>query len=188
MKRVFGKPFPVVCGNSGNPAIPGPVLHVFRQNGCALLNIYIGIAKNTNTSTGRLQIFLFLKKRSMNPTLVTAILFINLALVLYTIGVWAERLQKRLKWWHLVFFWSGFAADTIGTTAMSILSGSLFEFSFHGITGNTAILLMLIHAVWATIVLARNREKMILNFHRFSVIVWIIWLVPMITGGIFGVV
>jgi uncharacterized repeat protein (TIGR03987 family) len=122
----------------------------------------------------------------MNTTLVVAIAFINLAMVLYTIGVWAERIQRRLKWWHLVFFWGGLTADTIGTTAMSILSGSLFKATFHGITGNTAILLMLFHAVWATIVLIRRQEKLIMNFHKFSIVVWIIWLIPMISGMIFG--
>ena len=83
----------------------------------------------------------------MNTTLVVAIVFINFAMLFYTVGVWAERIQRRLKWWHLVFFWGGLTADTIGTTAMSILSGSLFKATFHGITGNAAILLMLFHAV-----------------------------------------
>jgi uncharacterized repeat protein (TIGR03987 family) len=69
---------------------------------------------------------------------------------------------------------------------MSILSGSLFAFTFHGITGNIAIFLMGIHATWATIVLIRNNEKMIRNFHRFSILVWAIWLIPMITGAVFG--
>jgi len=122
----------------------------------------------------------------MNPTLLYAIIFINLACILYTIGVWAEKLQHRLKWWHTAFFWSGLICDTIGTAAMSMLSGSLFRLTFHGITGNIAILLMLFHAVWATIVLIKNQEKLILNFHRFSIFVWIIWLIPMISGMVFG--
>jgi uncharacterized repeat protein (TIGR03987 family) len=122
----------------------------------------------------------------MNPVLIAAIVFINLALLLYTIGVWAERFQRKLKWWHLAFFWSGFMADTIGTTAMSLLSGSLFKLTFHGITGNIALLLMLMHASWATIVLIRKNENLILRFHRFSIFVWIIWLIPMISGMIFG--
>ncbi|MEI6884248.1 MAG: HsmA family protein [Bacteroidota bacterium] len=122
----------------------------------------------------------------MNTTLVVAIVFINFAMLFYTVGVWAERIQRRLKWWHLVFFWGGLTADTIGTTAMSILSGSLFKATFHGITGNAAILLMLFHAVWATIVLIRRNEKQILNFHKFSIFVWIIWLIPMTSGMIFG--
>ena len=119
-------------------------------------------------------------------TLIIAISFIILALVLYTIGVWAERMQRRLKWWHSLFFWGGLTADTIGTTAMSILSGSLFAVTFHGITGNIAIALMLFHAIWATVVLTRKNEKMILNFHKLSILVWAIWLIPMISGAIFG--
>jgi len=122
----------------------------------------------------------------MNTPLVIAIVFINIALALYTFGVWAERIQRRLKWWHLAFFWGGLVADTTGTTAMSVISGSLFRATFHGITGNTAILLMLFHAVWATIVLVKKNEKQIASFHKFSILVWVIWLIPMISGMVFG--
>src|ERR1035437_1421148 len=100
-------------------------------------------------------------------TLIYAIVFINMACLLYTIGVWAERIKRRLEWWHVIFFFTGLVCDTIGTIAMSRLSGSLFKLNFHGITGNTAILLMLFHAIWATTVLVRKNEKMILKFHRF---------------------
>lgn len=119
-------------------------------------------------------------------TLTIAVSFILMALVFYTVGVWSERFQHKLKWWHTIFFWCGVTSDTIGTTAMSILSGSLFAVTFHGITGNIAILLMGFHAVWATIVLIRKNERMILHFHRFSILVWIIWLIPMITGAFLG--
>lgn len=121
-----------------------------------------------------------------STTLILAIVFINLACLLYTIGVWAERIQLRLKWWHTIFFTSGLICDAIGTSAMSIISGSLFKFTFHGITGNAAILLMLFHAIWAIVVLLKRNEKMILKFHRFSIMVWIIWLIPMISGMVFG--
>jgi uncharacterized repeat protein (TIGR03987 family) len=106
--------------------------------------------------------------------------------VLYSIGVWAEKIQGKLKWWHAVVFWSGLTCDTIGTTAMSNMVGTLFQFNFHGITGLSAILLMLFHALWATLVLIKNDKIMILKFHRFSIVVWIIWLIPMVTGVIFG--
>ena len=56
------------------------------------------------------------------------------------------------------------------------------SFNIHGVTGVLAILLMLVHAVWATIVLLRKDEKAITTFHRFSVVVWSIWLVPYFTG------
>jgi len=122
----------------------------------------------------------------MDLRLLAALIFINLAMVLYTVGVWAERFQRRLKWWHMYFFWSGFFCDTVGTTHMGLISGALFRLTFHGVTGNLAILLMLFHSIWATVVLVRKNEKLILQFHRFSLVVWIIWLIPMISGIIFG--
>jgi uncharacterized repeat protein (TIGR03987 family) len=106
---------------------------------------------------------------------------ITLALVFYSIGVWAERIAGRLKTWHLVFFWMGFACDTIGTGIMMEMAGGI-TFDIHGLTGVVAIALMLVHAAWASVVLARRDEKMIVNFHRFSVVVWLIWLVPYVSG------
>ncbi len=108
------------------------------------------------------------------------------ACIFYTIGVWAEKMQKRLKTWHLIVFWLGFVCDTTGTGAMGILTGSLIQYNFHGLTGLLAILLMLFHAIWATIVVVKKDETMILKFHKLSFVVWLIWLVPMITGMILG--
>jgi uncharacterized repeat protein (TIGR03987 family) len=55
-------------------------------------------------------------------------------------------------------------------------------FDIHGITGLLAILLMLVHATWATVVLLRKDERAIVNFHKFSLVVWAIWLVPYFSG------
>ena len=118
--------------------------------------------------------------------LIIAISFIFAACIFYTVGVWSERISKRLKSWHVVVFWLGLICDTIGTGAMGKIAGSIIQFNFHGLTGLLAILLMLFHAVWATLVIARKDESMILKFHKFSIVVWIIWLIPMITGMILG--
>jgi uncharacterized repeat protein (TIGR03987 family) len=107
----------------------------------------------------------------------SATLVITLALAFYTIGVWSERLQGRLKPWHLAFFWAGLACDTIGTGMMVDYVGGLTG-DIHGISGVLAIVLMAIHAIWATVVLARRDEHWIVRFHRFSVFVWLVWLVP----------
>ncbi|MGW8226875.1 MAG: HsmA family protein, partial [Anaerolineales bacterium] len=48
--------------------------------------------------------------------------------------------------------------------------------------GVIAILLMLVHAIWATVVLLRKDERAIVNFHKFSLVVWLIWLVPYFSG------
>jgi len=110
-----------------------------------------------------------------------SMIFITLALICYSVGVWSERLAGRLKSWHLIFFWTGLLFDTLGTGMMMEMAGRL-TFDIHGLTGLVAILLMLVHAVWATAVLLRKDERMILSFHRFSVMVWLIWLVPYFTG------
>jgi uncharacterized repeat protein (TIGR03987 family) len=104
-------------------------------------------------------------------------IIISLALIFYSIGVWSERIQGRLKFWHLVFFFLGLACDTWGTGLMIELAGGL-TFDIHGVTGVIAILLMMIHAIWASVVLIKKDTKAILNFHKFSLFVWFIWLIP----------
>lgn len=110
-----------------------------------------------------------------------AILTITLALVFYTVGVWGERLQGRLSWVHLGFFWAGFVMDTTGTSLMTDIAGG-FTWNLHGLTGALALVLMAVHAVWATVVLVRRRDEEIRGFHRFSLVVWTIWLVPYALG------
>lgn len=115
--------------------------------------------------------------------LVFSIVFIVSALICYSIGVWSERIQKILKPWHLIFFWIGFLCDTTGTTLMGIMSSS-FTLSIHAVTGALAIVLMAFHAVWATIVLAKKNKAQLQSFHKFSTVVWFVWLVPFFTGMI----
>lgn len=117
----------------------------------------------------------------MSPILITAILCMVSALLLYTLGVWSERFAGRLKPWHLLFFWAGFIFDTTGTTLMGIMAGKM-DFDVHGVTGALAIVLMLGHAIWAAIVLIMKQEKVLVNFHKFSLGVWILWLIPFVTG------
>ncbi len=113
----------------------------------------------------------------MTGTSSMPMIIISLALVFYSIGVWSERIQGQLKWWHLIFFWAGLVCDTWGTGLMMEMAGGLTA-DIHGITGVIAILLMMIHAFWATVVLIRKDEKAIKNFHKFSLLVWFIWLIP----------
>ena len=110
----------------------------------------------------------------MNPA---AVIIINLALLFYSIGVWSERLQGRLKVWHTVLFWFGLVCDTWGTGMMFDFVGGM-SYDVHGFSGVLAIVLMFVHAIWATVVLVRKDEKMIANFHKFSLVVWFIWLIP----------
>lgn len=121
----------------------------------------------------------------MEPVLLRAVIFITLALVFYTIGVWSERIQGRLKPWHLVIFYLGLVCDSLGTSFMSKISDASF-FSLHGITGLLAIVLMFIHALWATIVLVQKDEQKIKQFHKLSITVWCVWLIPYFIGMFLG--
>ena len=113
-------------------------------------------------------------------------IIITLALIFYSIGVWSERFAGRLKTWHLVFFWLGLVCDTVGTGMMFEMAGGL-SLTIHAATGLLAIVLMFIHAIWATLVLVREDERMIRTFHRFSVAVWLIWLVPYFSPMVLGI-
>lgn len=116
-----------------------------------------------------------------------AIAAITGALVFYTLGVWGEKLSRSLKLWHVVLFWLGLVCDTGGTALMGNLAGSAFTVNFHSITGMAAILLMAVHAVWASVTLLQNRAAARRSFHKFSLLVWVIWLIPYLSGMIFGV-
>ncbi len=117
-----------------------------------------------------------------------SVIFMLLALNFYTIGVWSEKRQGTLKKWHLFVFWIGLVFDTLGTTIMSSIAGSSFILNFHSITGALAIILMLFHALWATFVLIKNDEAMKMKFHKFSILVWLIWLIPFISGAIYAMI
>jgi uncharacterized repeat protein (TIGR03987 family) len=120
------------------------------------------------------------------PTLMLiATILITFALIFYSIGVWAERIAGRLRGWHLFFFWGGLVCDTIGTGIMMDYAGGLGT-DIHGVTGVLAVLLMIIHAIWASVVLFRKNEKAIYSFHKFSIIVWVIWLIPYFNGFFAG--
>lgn len=122
----------------------------------------------------------------MSNLLKFAIFFISMALVFYTIGVFAERKKGTLLPWHVVVFWLGLICDTTGTTLMSKIAGGTFQLSLHGVTGLIAILLMIFHAVWATVIIVKNNKHDREVFHKFSIVVWAIWLIPYCIGLAIG--
>ena len=123
--------------------------------------------------------------------LAPAIVVITLALVFYSVGVWGERIQGILKPWHAVFFGLGLAADATGTFLMTrIAAGRRADgiqpsglSAVMAVSGTIAIALMAIHLVWAVVVLIRNREHEKQTFHRFSLAVWVLWLIPYVIGA-----
>lgn len=123
-----------------------------------------------------------------------AMVFINLALVLYTAGVWSEKIQGELNRRHLLIFWLGIICDWLGTAAMGEIARAAagevphagaylpFHTNFHSLTGFFALALMVVHAGWATFVLLGGRQNARRNFHRYSLMVWLVWLIPFVSG------
>lgn len=119
--------------------------------------------------------------------LLAAICVISSALVFYTIGVWGERLQKQLKAWHLAFFLAGLFADAVGTSLMEhIAKMTHLHDEIHSVTGMIAILLMLVHAMWALWTYFKGSAQAKAHFNRFSILVWCIWLIPYCIGIYMG--
>lgn len=129
----------------------------------------------------------------MSQILIFATSTISFALVFYTIGVWAERVAKELKKWHVITFWLGLVFDITGTLTMERIANSgaasisVVPSGIHGITGVLAIILMSFHVIWATLVLIKNDSLKKQTFHRFSLVVWMIWLIPYFIGMGIGI-
>lgn len=79
----------------------------------------------------------------MSLLLILSTVFITLALVFYSLGVWAERISRYLKPWHVAAFWTGFAFDVSGTVGMHILAKGAFNLTnAHTLTGQIAVWLI----------------------------------------------
>lgn len=124
--------------------------------------------------------------------LIFAIALITAALILYTIGVWTERRAGTLHGRHAALFAGGLAFDASGTFVMNRIAGDpTIAATYAGplsqvmvVTGALALVLMAAHLAWALAVLARGRASEKVTFHRFSTLVWAIWLVPYATGAL----
>jgi uncharacterized repeat protein (TIGR03987 family) len=121
----------------------------------------------------------------MTSTLIIAMISILLAAVLYTIAVFSERSAGVLKPWHLALFWLGFIFDTTGTTLMAQIAGG-WKPDVHGLIGALAIVLMLVHSSWASIALGLKQDRVLHSFHRYSLAVWALWMIALVSG--FGAV
>ncbi len=117
----------------------------------------------------------------------SAAVLISLALAFYSLGVWSERIARYLKPWHVVAFWLGLTFDVSGTWAMHLMARGPFDIlEPHTLTGQLALWLMLAHAIWATWVVRKGSEPLRIRFHRYSVVVWVFWLIPYFGGMYLG--
>jgi len=120
----------------------------------------------------------------MSSTLIFAAVAMVLALVFYTSGVIGERKSKSLNKVHVLLFWLGFISICIGIyfigkiVQSNVATTDVATSMLQSLVGMIAVFIMLFHCVWATWALIRNNESQQKIFHKFSLIIWIVWLVP----------
>jgi uncharacterized repeat protein (TIGR03987 family) len=123
----------------------------------------------------------------MGTSLVIASVLITLALAFYSLGVWSERIACYLRPWHVAAFWAGFIFDVSGTWTMHQMAEGPFDpLKLHTLTGQIALWLMFAHTLWATVVARRGSEAARKGFHRYSLFVWLVWLIPYFGGMYIG--
>ena len=108
----------------------------------------------------------------MSPLLISAIIIITFALVFYSIGVIGEARRKQLLWRDIVWFGLGLVADFTGTMLMRQISQNgekvlaPWASNMMTISGSAAILLMLVHIVFALFVMFK-RPAYRIKFHKW---------------------
>ena len=74
--------------------------------------------------------------------LLAAIVIISMALIFYSVGVWSERIQGRLKGWHVTAFGLGLVCDFVGTAFMAELVRLTGQDNrLHAVLGSIAVFL-----------------------------------------------
>ncbi len=122
------------------------------------------------------------------PTLLLyGVYLFTVALVFYSISVWANWFAKRLKLWHIYVFLIGLFTDFLATILTYISLGGLV-ITLHSVLGFISIFLMFFHVIWAIIVFGRGNEKELTGFHKLSLLVWSIWMASYLTGAYLGAV
>ena len=116
------------------------------------------------------------------PVLVlSGLLCILIAFVSYTYGVWAAWRNKAPKPAHVVALWVGFVGDALGTGLMAAQIG-YYRLDVHGIIGTLGIAIMLVTAIWASVVSRADNPEVKAGFAKYALIAWVIWLIPFVDG------
>ena len=115
----------------------------------------------------------------MDPNLTKALICIVFTLLAYTLAVMTISKEKKLKPLCLLLLWLAFCGSAAGAglLKLAIGEGSGFVYGLRGFCTITAIVLLFVHAIWATALIAIPDEKSMRIFLRDSKLVWKIWIV-----------
>jgi uncharacterized repeat protein (TIGR03987 family) len=91
-----------------------------------------------------------------------------------------------LKPWHGWIFLAGVSVDMLATWLPYVSLGGLV-ISAPSIFGFVSLGLMALHLIWALQTLKGGNEQALTRFHRFSLLVWTIWMLSYLSGFVSGI-
>lgn len=108
-----------------------------------------------------------------------------LALVLYSLAIWSDRIKKELRAWMLAVFGTALIADILGTVLLCAVVSDAFRVNVHTVTGLASLAIMLVHYIWALQAFLAYDRRSETRFRRWSVWAWGLWLVSFLSGALF---
>ncbi len=110
------------------------------------------------------------------------IILINLAFLLYSVAIWTEQLRGGLSRRIISVFIFGFICDVLGTFGMIAQARSHHApISIHGLSGEIALVIMLIHLLWA-LKSIRSGGQSAERFNCCSPYAWCVWMIAFLSG------
>ena len=122
--------------------------------------------------------------------LTNAIIVSVISAAAYTLAVRILSKSRKLKPLHLLLLWLAFCGNAAGAgmLRMAIGEGSGFMYSLRSICIIISIVVLFVHAVWATALISLPEEKSMRIFLRDSKLVWKIWLFFFLAGIVLGLI
>ena len=113
--------------------------------------------------------------------IIVGLLALLVALVLYTIAVWAAFVAKRVKVWHVVALWAGVAFDMLATGMMALQIGG-FAADLHTLLAMLVWAGMVAVSAVATRALVKSDVALSAKVARWSTVPWLLWVAVLVWG------
>jgi len=121
----------------------------------------------------------------MNSLSITGAILVTFALLSYSFSLLTEQFKRKILRRVMVFITLGVLFD-ISATLFMILGSRNSPFTFHGMVGYSALLVMIVECsmLWRLYLQKGMNADVPKRLHRFSLFVYIWWVIAYITGSV----
>ena len=117
----------------------------------------------------------------MPANIIVGLFALLVALILYSVGVWAAFAAKRVKPWHVIVLWLGVAFDVLATAMMAVQIGGLGR-DLHTVLALLVWAGMVVVAGIGTWALVKTDEPLSQTVARWSTLPWLLWVAVLVWG------